>query len=394
MGNRLVLLLVFFASLATHAFAETRCLDVDGEAAVVNNDLPTARAEAVARAKWAAVEQAVGVEVKAESIVQNAALVDEAISRQINGVVSRYKVLQTNNGSDVVTVKVNVCVEPSRARDAVAGLALNNSIAVFIPARTPHVIRETGETTTTRSGRRERHDVLTADEHEEANVLSETIIGKLTEQGYTVVDVAPTNVVDAAQIEQAMKSGNFMSLRTLMYKFLTNILLIGKTDYAVSTRKGEDIGYGISMPVNNVTVRLTYRLITRDASGKMVILTAGTEQGKGLKGSVEDAAAEGLKDISEKLAPVILDKVARYIKGGARRVEVKVAGVSELSDNFAVKEVLQNIAWVTNVEERGLGEFLVSYTENPIYLANSIGQKGGFRVEKFTPVAISVQYRK
>ena len=394
MGIRLILLLAFLVGLVTQATAETTCLDVDGEAAVVNNDLPSARAEAVARAKWAAVEQVVGVDVKAQSVVQNSILVDEAISRQIKGVVSRHKVLRTSNGPDTVTVKVNVCVEPAKARDAVAGLALNNSIAVFIPARTPHTIRETGETTTTRYGKRERHDVLTADEQEETNVLSETLIGKLTEQGYTVVDVVPTNVVDAAQIEQAMKNGNFMSLRTLMYKFLTNILLIGKTDYAVSTRKGEDIGYGISMPVNNVTVRLTYRLITRDASGKMVILTAGTEQGKGLKGSVEDAAAEGLKEISEKITPVILDKVARYIKGGARRVEVKVAGVNELSDNFAVKEVLQNIAWVTNVEEKGLGEFFVSYTENPIYLANSLGQKGGFRVEKFTPASISVQYRK
>ena len=45
-----------------------------------------------------------------------------------------------------------------------------------------------------------------------------------------------------------------------MYKFLSNILLIGKIDYTISTRKGQDIGYGISMPFNNVTVRLTYRI--------------------------------------------------------------------------------------------------------------------------------------
>jgi hypothetical protein len=357
------------------ALAEVRCLDSDGEAVIVNNDLPSAKAEAVARAKWAAVEQAVGVEVKAQSVVQNMMLVDEAVNKQVNGVVASFKVLQVKNTAETVTVKVNACVEPNRAKDAVAGLALNNSIAVFIPARKPG---------TAKGG----------DEYEEANILSETLISRLTDQGYTVVDVAPTHALDAAEMEKALKSGNFLSLRTLMYKFLANVLLIGKVDYTISTKRGEDVGYGLAMPFNNVTVRLTYRLITRDPSGKMVILTAGTEQGKGMAGNTEDAAAKGLKELSEKLTPVILDKVGKYIQGVAKRVEVKVSGIAELSDNFAVKDVLQNIAWVTKVEEKGLGEFTVSYPENAIYLANSISQKGNFKVEKFTPYAITLKYTK
>lgn len=67
-----------------------------------------------------------------------------------------------------------------------------------------------------------------------------------------------------------------------MYKFLSNILLIGKINSTISTRKGEDIGHGIVMPFNYVTVRLTYRIVTKDKTGKMVILTAGAEEGKGL----------------------------------------------------------------------------------------------------------------
>ncbi len=370
-----LLAMLFVALSGTSSFAAPICLDAEGEAAIVNNDLPSAKAEAVARAKWAAVEQAVGAEVKAQSVVQNMMLVDEAISRQINGVVSRYKVLRVNNGPDTVTVKVNACVEPVRAKDAIAGLALNNAIAVFLPARKPG-----------NSGGGGRY--------EETNVLSETLIGKLTGQGYTVVDVAPTHALDAAEMDQALKSGNFLSLRSMMYKFLANVLLVGKVDYTVSTRKGEHVGYGIAMPFNSVTVRLTYRLITRDPSGKMVILSAGTEQGKGLAGSVEDAAAQGLNEIAEKMGPVLLDKVGSYIKGVAKRIEVKVAGIAELKDSFAVKEVLQNLAWVTSVEEKGLGEFVVSYPENPIYLANSINQKGNLHVEAFTPSTINLKYLK
>jgi hypothetical protein len=368
---RIPLILCSMFLLAATVQAAPTCLDAAGEAVIVNNDLPSARAEAVARAKWAAVEKAVGVEVKAQSVVQNLMLVDEAVSRQINGVVSGHRVLGEQRHDDAIEVTINACVEPTRARDAVAGMALNSAIAVFIPARRP------GST-----------------EYEETNALSESLIGSLSEQGYTVVDVAPSQAVEASSVENALKSGNFLGLRSLMYRFLTNILLIGKVDYNVTTRKGENVGYGISLPFNNVTARLTYRLLTRDSSGKIVILAAGAEEGKGMAGKVEDAVANGLKDLADRLTPVIQEKIGRHMKGVARRVTVKVNGVSELSDNFAVKELLQNLAWVSQVEEKGLGEFMVSYPENPIYLANSLRQKGSFRVESFSPAAISVFYEK
>jgi len=169
-------------------------------------------------------------------------------------------------------------------------------------------------------------------------------------------------------------------------------VLIGKVDYTVSTKKGQDIGYGISMPFNNVTARLTYRMISKNASGNMVILEAGTEQGKGLASSVEDAAAESLQDLAKKLTPTILDKVGKHLKGVTKRVEVKVNGITDLRDNFAIKEDLQNLAWVTEVEEKGLGEFTVGYPENPIYLANSLSQKDNFQLQSFTPTQIRLNY--
>lgn len=357
--------------LSTEGFAVT-CVDAEGEAVIINNDIPSAKAEAIARAKWAAVEQVVGVEVRAQSVVQNMALVDDAVSRNIRGFVTGYKLLQQENRKETIRVRINACIEPTKARDALSSLALNNSVAVFIPAKKPGVMR---------------------DEYEETNILSENLIGRLTEQGYTVVDVAPTHILEAKEAENAIKSGNFLTLRSLVYKFLSNVLLIGKIDYAISTKKGESIGYGLSMPFNNVTVRLAYRIIARDNTGKMVILTAGTEEGKGLAASVEDAVAGGMKELSQKMTPVILEKVSQHIKGVAKKVQVKVSGVTDLSANFEMKEMLQNIAWVLNVEEKGIGEFMVGYPENSIYLANSISQKG-FQIVSFSPYSITVRYQK
>ncbi|MBJ6723863.1 hypothetical protein [Geomesophilobacter sediminis] len=380
--------------IGTPVFAAPTCVDSEGEAVIMRDDLPSARAEAVARAKWAAIEQVVGVQVKAQSVVQNMALVDDAVSKEIRGIVSGFKVLSEENRGSSLAVKINACVEPTKAQDALSSLALNNSIAVFLPAKKPEVIAERNQRT--RTG--ERTQVLARDVQEETNQLSETVIGKLAEQGFTVVDVAPSQAVDAAEIEQAMKSGNYMVLRSLMYKFLSNMMLIGKVDYTISTRKGQDIGYGVSMPFNNVTVRLTYRLVTRGAGGRNVILAAGTEEARGMATNVEDATQKGLKTLGEKFAPKVLDKVSEYIKGIAKKVRVRVAGVNEVSGTLEVKDSLQNIAWVTNVEEKGISdgaaEFIVSYPENPIYLANSIAQKGGFHIDSFSTYQINTSYQK
>jgi len=386
---------IFYASVnIAECFAELKCVDAEGEAVIVKNDMPSAKAEAIARAKWAAIEQTVGVEVKAQSVVQNMTLVDDAVSKQIRGVIASYKELAKEPRKDTYWVRINACVEPLKAKDAVSALALNNSIAVFIPARKPKVVKEMEELHKTPYGKTERSGLATKDEYDETNFLSENLIGRLTEQGYTVLDVAPTHAMEAREIESAVKSGNFMTVRSLMYKFLSNILLIGKIDYTISTRKGQDIGYGIAMPFNNVTVRLTYRIVTRDDSGKTKILTAGTEEGKGLAMNVEDAAANGMKDLSAKLIPVIIDKVGQHVKGIAKKIQVKVGGISDINANFEVKEVLQHLAWVTNVEEKGMGEFVVSYPENTIYLANSISQKGNFQIVNFSAYSITLRYQK
>jgi len=358
------------------AFAQAKTVVTEGEAAIVNNDIPSARQEAVARAKWAAVEQVVGVQVKAESFVQNMVLVEDVMKSQVTGVVKKFDVLdQQKKEGDIYWVRVRCTVEPAKARQAVSTLALNGSIALFIPARKPQA-----------GG---------GDQFEETNILSETLIGKLTAQDYKVIDVAPTGAADAAEIENAVKGGHSLLLRSLMYKFLSNLLIIGKTDYTISTKKGEDIGYGLSMPFNNVTVRLTYRVVAKNnKTGAVEVLTAGAEQAKGLAGNVEDAAASALKDLAEKIAPKILDTVAKYIEGNAKKVHVKVMGVSDLDTNMEVKSILQNIVWVSGVEDKEMGEYIVTYPESTLYLANSIKQKGDFKIINFTPYSINLEYQR
>jgi hypothetical protein len=370
----LLCLAVFFCWEINDALSQEKCVNTEAEAAIINNDIPSAKLEAIARAKWSAIEQVVGTEIKAQSFVQNFTLIEDVIKTKAGGVVKSYKVIDQKNTTDSVNIKINACVEPASARETVSQLGLNNSIAIFIPARKPG-----------RSG----------DEFEETNILSETLIGKLTEQGYTVVDVAPTNALTAKVIENAVHSGNSMTVRSMMYKFLSNLIIIGKVDYTISTKKGENIGYGLSMPFNNVTVRLNYRIIAKNnKTGNMEILSTGVEQAKGLANNVEDAAAEAMKELADNLTPAILDKVGQYIKGNTKKVSIKVNGVNDVDTVIAIKQILQSIVWVSEVEEKQMGDFFVSYPENTLYLANSINQKGNLKVVNFSSYSLVLDYQK
>ena len=146
------------------------------------------------------------------------------------------------------------------------------------------------------------------------------------------------------------------------------------------------------MPFHNVTVRLTYRLITRDKSGKNIILQAGAEEAKGLAMSVEDATEKGLQALQEKITPIVLEALSKHIKGASKKISFTAKDVSDISANFQIKEILQNTAWVTSVEEKKLGEFLVGYPENIVYLINSLVQKG-FRLTNFTNLSVTMEYR-
>jgi hypothetical protein len=364
-------------SAAADAAADVRqnCVDADGEAAVVNNDQPSARMEAIARAKWAAIEQTVGVDVKASSFVSNFAVVEDVMKTKVGGSVKSFKVLGQERQGDTLTVRINACVEPAKAREAISSeLALNNGIALFIPARKPSA-----------SG---------GDEFEETNILSEKLIGKLTEQNFKVIDAAPSVPSEAVAVERMAKSGSTMAVRSMLYKYLSNVFIIGKIDYTISTKKGEDIGYGLSMPFNNVTVRLTYRMLARNnRTGNMEILTADAVSGRGLANNVEDAAARGMEDLVEKLTPKILDKAHQFLQGNVKKVRLKVNGVRDMDTNMEVRGILQSTVWVTDVRDTGMGEFTVSYPENPLYLANSLRQRGSFTLVNFSPYSLTFDYQ-
>lgn len=362
-------LLLILIVLPCPALAKPVCVETGGEGVILRGDVPSARIEAINRAKWAAVEQVAGVEVKSRTVVEDAALLDDIITTQVRGVVTGHRLLREQKTVDSIKVQINACVESSQARDAVSPLALNSAVAVFVPAR------QLGS-------KQVRYDDTTS--------FSESLNNALIQKGFTVRDLAGGTGVKVADMDRALKEGNFIALRSLAYRYQTNTILIGRIEPTVSTNRGDDVGYGISMPFTKVTVRLTYRLLTRDGRGELVVVAAGSEEATGLAPAPEDAQAVAMRELSERAVPIIMAKVDQRMQDLAHKVTISIDGIKTPEETFNARDTLQRITWVATVEDTGLGQFLVSYPENPLYLANGLSQRG-YQIIKYSKDAIRVR---
>jgi len=344
-------------------------VNASGEAAIFAGDIPSARLEAIARAKWDAIEKTVGVEVKSLTIVHDAALMDETIKKKVSGSVRDFKIQGEGQKNDIYWVKINASVIPANAKETIIELARNTSVTVFIPARFPD------------------GDI------EESNPFAEGVINNLASQGYQVYDVASSeHTLTANQIEQAMKSNNFLSIRGLVYKYLSNVILIGKIDTTVTGEEGKDIGGGMKLPYNVVTARLTYRLIAGKGSGQRQVIFSGYEQDKGAGATIKDASFSAVDNLREKASQKINGAVAKHLQENNKKVKVLIENVTDVDTNLSIKEFLQGIAWAMDVKENGLGEFNVEYPEDTIYLAAILSKRKGLKIINFDDFNVKMRY--
>ncbi len=350
--------------------AKPVCIDVDGEAAIVKGDLPSARTEAVSRARWSAVEQVAGVEIKGRTVVSDAMLLEDLITTQARGAVTSSRILGEQKGTDTIRVRINACVEPDLARNALTPLAMNSSVSLFIPAMQ---IKHTG--------------------YEESTVFTESLSNALIQRGFTVLDLAQVkSPLSKVTLERALNTGDFLALRSLVYRYHANTILVGKIESTHSTAKGENVGYGISMPFNKVTVRLVYRLLTRGSQRNMRILASGTATAVGVAPHTEDARNAALNNLAEQAVPEIMEKINQRMHELANKITVVVDNVTTPEHTFAVRDQLRQIAWVGEISEEGIGRLKVTFPENPFYLANGLAQKG-FQIIQYANDIIRVRQR-
>src|SRR5262245_25397452 len=94
--NKMMVTSALLFSVALPAIAaagqEPQTVEIEGFAAVVNNDIAQARDKAIDDAKRKAVEQVAGSQVSSESISENFQLVSDKIYARASGFVKNYSI--------------------------------------------------------------------------------------------------------------------------------------------------------------------------------------------------------------------------------------------------------------------------------------------------------------
>jgi hypothetical protein len=354
-----LILSILILLVGIFSFAGDKLVEGAGEALIVGNDINAAKNQAIVRAKWDALEKATSVQVKVETIVQNAMLVDEAIKSEVSGTITDYTIIDEGKDGETYWVKIKAKVKPDGAIKAVSQFAKNTSIAVLLPVVFP-------------DGR-----VL------ESTPLSEKLTSELLMQNYEVVDIAAQgNPYNIKQLNEAMKNDDYMLLRNLAYRFLSGVVLVGKVETIASAKEGKNIGYGINIPFNIVNGKLTYKLIG-DKDGNKILLDSGYVSARGQGASIEDATYSMLENLANEVSTNIVSKISEKIRGVySKKIEVVLAGNTDIEKLMELKNDIQYIAWVLNVEDKGVDKLIVDYPEKPVYLANALEQKRIYFVRK------------
>jgi hypothetical protein len=226
----------------------------------------------------------------------------------------------------------------------------------------------------------------------EAHEVTAKLIRQLVKNGYEVVDVADRGfVVTGTQLQSALENNEYSSLRSILYKYRTNVVLLGTFEISQIGQKGQRDPMG-TLNFDMIAATLNYRIVSGGVDGLRTVLASGHLSEKGSGQSVERAIEDALAEFSKHQLPEVVQDVQRNVRAKTRLVRVRVDGVESMADDTAVRETLRGIAWVARVETERLGEYVVEYPERTLYLAAGLNSKTGFRVADFSENAVLARY--
>ncbi len=214
-------LLVLACSLpVTAAVQESQVVTVEGEAAI-DSSQAQAREMAIAQANRMAVEQAMGVYVVSETLVENAVVIKDSILTKASGFVSGYKIISEKAQGKIYHVKLQatVGVEPLVEQLAKMGLLREWTVAVVLAPPDGKTAQESTESARTK------------------------LNGSILEMGFKVADENALVQLNQPEIMNQILKGNYMAALPALRDNGVDVLVAGKT-FTRPTETGAMETYG------------------------------------------------------------------------------------------------------------------------------------------------------
>ena len=348
----LLLLFVFAAGTVFAIEVETV-----GEAVIVDNDKASAKAMALSRAKWTAVETVSPAKIKIDTIINNAELADEAVKTELSATINSYNIIEETVKDNKYIIKIKANVIPEKVENLIDRLSSDTSICVMIAGIMPE------------------SSSLLFDQS-----FSSAVINQLEEKGFNI------NLIDYSQITADKFNAGF---NNTTYKSVDNLIknaecrniLLGKLSIV---DMGNNVGYG-TVSFKLVSGELNWKLIEKQNS-KIKILNSGFFSSRSQGATLNNAAVNIYKSMANNTAVKLVSQVSEKVLGdNYKSIRVVLTGANTAIDDLSeLKSDLKNIPFVLQIKEQDDSSLVVDYPDKAYYLAVFIEKDNKYKVTKLS----------
>jgi hypothetical protein len=336
-GLTLVLMCLAWGGAASGQQAQT--ITADGVGVVIGGDRAIARDQAINDALRKAVEQAVGTMVSSETMVQNFQTLNDRIYTQTQGYIQNYKVISENAQPNLyqVTVQANVAMGDLQNDLQALGILLGQ-------VGKPRIVILIAEQNIGKQyytywwGHRGEQTELT--------VAENTIMDRLREKGFDVVDhnaqAKDIKVTPAFQVAELTDRGAI----TLGKQTDAEVVIVGKV-------LARSVGSVAGTSMKSVQANASMRAIQLDNAR---VLSSGTENSAAVHIDEVTGGVEAIKKASIKMADKMIDDIIKSFQkrvGATTLVQLTVNGLFNPDDLRKFKNMIQaQVRGIERIYER------------------------------------------
>lgn len=365
MLKRLVLaLMISLSGLAGVAQAETNAQTVitTGESSMELGQM-RAREAAINQANRQAIEQALGVYVISETLVENMAVVSDTILTKASGYVSSYKVLSESSKDGIYQVKVEsiVSLEPLLDQLAKLGLLRDWNVAV--------VLVSNGEARPSNEAAKSR--------------LNQIII----EKGFRVADEAALVQLKQPAIMKQIQQGNYLAALPTLRDQGIDILVVGTT-LTRPTADGPIETYG-GLKTIMTQGRIDARIIRVDTGE---ILAAKSFQTVAGGSGQEMAESKAIEQAASKAGQFFALEIAKLPAATSQRLQLVIRGLI-FNRERAFRTALEKVPGIKKIQRQvfrnKVAQYEIEFAGKADHLAEALANHAALKPFRFEIQSVS-----
>jgi len=354
--------------LAASSGLHAEVVETEGVGTILSGDVAQARDEAIIDARVRALEQAVGVLVDAETLVQNELLLAATVRNTSSGMITNYKVIEEGPDASggIYKVKISATVEKADIETGIKNnLTANMTVVVQL-------------------------DEDMAGETVPDPLVESEVVEALVNAGYDVRDREQITELRNRDSELARIKGDIEEAQVIGLRFLSNLVIKGTSRTTVHENKTD---YAPDMSVLSAHARVTCRMVEVE-SGRII----GQEQLQRVKDFGQDEIDASEKALI-KAAPQMVAKVlawmnSEYLVQKMKTVTVQATDLPDMATFRKLVNLVEKARWTDGVQagtfSNGGGTITLQYPEKLVYLATGIDRDPSFRLTTMDDRRIAV----